>query len=148
MLPEKLKTWIKSVQPCFATESNELIIKQAAILLGVIHEFARKDRHRRLTIFAAQASEITGEFIFDRPVKLDWIEGCPCNLFESEGILGKFRFAEYVAGLDVDLDAKATMDVVVGDFPMTGKEFSSLPDNLGHVVEYTIGYFEDAFGVK
>jgi hypothetical protein len=144
-LPQQLLDWIKSIQPCFAPSSVDESVRQVSALLKLLHDCARKDRHRRLTVIAAWGSELSGSFLFTPHVKVEGIEGCGCNLFDNEGTIAKFRLAEYVPQLHVDLQGNLYVDTVMEGIGFKGPLFANALDGIAHAVDHAIYQFERAF---
>ena len=144
-LPQQLLDWIKSIQPCFAHSSVDESVRQISSLLKLLHDCARKDRHRRLTVIAAWGSELSGAFLFTPHVDVEGIEGCGCNLFDDEGTIAKFRLAEYVPQLHVDLRGNLYIDTVMEGIGFKGPLFANALDGIAHAVDLAIYQFERAF---
>jgi hypothetical protein len=144
-IPEQLRLWIKSVQPCFAGENTDEPIGRISLLLELLHNCARKDRHRRLTVLAPGGSELCVEISFTPHVEIEHIDGVSCNLFDNEGVLAKFKLAEYVPGLNVDLKGDLYIDVILENIHFSGWQFADALDRIGRVVDYAISQFEAAF---
>jgi hypothetical protein len=147
-LPKQLGNWIKSIQLCFAHESSDALVKQIAGYLWFLHDCARKDRHRRLAVLGACGSQLFAHISFTPPVELEHVEGVPCNFFESEGALAKFRIAEHVPGLQVDLRASLELDVVLENIRFPGPNLFDILDNVRCAVEHVIVKFEEAFAQR
>jgi hypothetical protein len=144
-LPQELREWIKSIQPCFARDSADDFLRQTSDLLELLHDCARKDRHRRLTILSPWGSELAGSFSFTPAVQIEHLEGGSCNLFDAEGTIAKFRVAEYIPALQVQLECNLYVDVVMENIAFKGPLFEKALDNIGRAVDHVIIQFETAF---
>lgn len=146
-LPSALREWIRSVQPCFALSSSDPMVNQIGPLLLLLHDCARKDRHRRLTVIGAFAGELSGAILFTPHVQLEHIEARSCDLLSDKGILAEFRVAQYHPCLRFEMEANIELDVVMESIRFSGPRFIEALDSTGRVVDYTIEQFEKAFAI-
>lgn len=90
-------------------------------------------------------SELRVDISFTPHVQVEYIEGVSCNLFGNEGVLAKFRLAEHVPSLKVDLKGDLYIDVILENIHFSGRQFGEALDSIGRVVEYAISQFEANF---
>jgi hypothetical protein len=150
--PDKLKTWMESIQPDSAEKPEGHPDRGLAGALEDIHNLARFDRHRRLRIVAALPTELYANIVFDPPEgfkAVGW-EGIPCNILGDEYDLLRFK-VESVTGnppRKIRIETNAKFEIFFEDLAT----YKDLPSgerlrNLMEAVVYVIRQFESEFAV-
>jgi hypothetical protein len=148
--PEKLKTWLGSIQPGCAEKPLDHPDRGLANALEDVHNLARFDRHRRLRILAAFATELHANIVFDPPEGFKAVgrEGLPCNILGGEYDLLRFK-VESSTGIPprkIRIETGAKFEIFFEDIPPldelpSGAQLRMMCDAIG----YVIGRFEEVF---
>lgn len=149
--PDDFKLWITSIQPCFAEEfpNEPEVVAVLRNALLIIHDRARKDRHRRLNIIGAYLSSNTVLLEVTPPASVAYVETVSdADVFKDGAIYARF-------GLD-NADSATTKIKAQGGFvvQVAIEEIPAAPDvdvakQLGYLsaaVAIIIHKFERTFG--
>ncbi len=147
-VPKDLRDWLEAIQP-YMTRDESSPNHQLGYYLELLHDCARKDRHRKLHVAAAVPFEMGVSFSTTPGVTISDIEPVPCNLLDNETTVLQFR----VGGVTRDNFAKIRLETQIGvklgliDIPIAddGNIGEELTKILNAVVWVT-HFFEDAHG--
>lgn len=139
--PNDLKVWVESIQPYNASKTADKPYFAINKFLSVIHDCARKDRHRHLHVVAAYPTSMTGEIILDGPGNITFTEAIPCNFLENKFEFLRVGFDETFEG-KIDLKGQMVIDVSVDEIP--GVRGTSLADAM-NVLAKAAGFVVNAF---
>ncbi len=151
-LPDKLRSWLERVQP-YKTE--ELLRDEPGSvdtsisgLLNILHNGARKDRHRHLHSVGALGSELNGSVDFNLPVEVGSWDGVACNFLEDEGEIVRLKLKHFVAGLTINLKSELHLKIAVEEIPdVAGPELMQTLLSLEEIVRLVIYKFEQHINV-
>jgi hypothetical protein len=148
--PEKLKTWIESIQPDSAEKPEGHPDRGLAGALEDVHNLARWDRHRRLRIIASFPTELYTNVIFDPPdgFKEVGMEALACNILGDENELLRFKVESVTGNLPrkIRIETNAKFEIFFEDLATyKGLATGERLGNLGEAVGYVIGQFESEF---
>lgn len=101
-LPKDIQDEIERVQPYNAPAlPPEQMTKNLNRSLGILHNLARKDRHRRLHVIGSWASGIDPEFTLPPGVSLSSINVMKSGFLENDNVLATFQLKGFVSGMVV-----------------------------------------------
>lgn len=117
-LPHQLKSFIRSVQPCFAEEfATDETAQYLRLCLSIIHDRARKDRHRRLNIVGAYLTDSSALIELTPPAILRHSETVPADIFEDGAVCARFEMDGAEPTTKMRVVGKFTAQVAVEDIP-------------------------------
>ncbi len=148
--PDKLKTWLESIQPDSTEKPVDHPDRGLAGALEDVHNLARFDRHRRLRCIASFPTKLYVNVVFYPPEGFREVdmEGLPCNLLGDEYDLLRFKVESVTGTLPrkVRIKTGAKFEIFFEDLA-TYKDMPSGQrlGNLAEAVTYVINRFEDEF---
>jgi len=114
--PKELKDWLCSVQPYNAPSSNDPNVVEYGRRLKLLHDCARKDRHRRLHILGTPPTIFQVDF--DPPIPNAQIRYLTPNLLEGEAELLELRISEEDwTDPKVSFKGKLTLSISIAEMP-------------------------------
>ncbi len=144
--PAEVRDWLESLQP-YRVEST-ITNGSLNTYLRVLHDCARKDRHRRLHFVAAIPTEIEGEFEITKPGEITSTHSPPVNLLEGECQLLTFGLAGFNPGdgKRLRLKTKIRIEILVEDVPIpSGSNLGIELDMVLQATKQVIQIFEDGY---
>lgn len=143
--PQELKDWLRSVQPYSAPSSNDPNVVEYGRRLKLLHDCARKDRHRRLHMLATVPKDF--RLGFDPPLPDAQIRYLSPNLLEDEAELAELRISEKDwANPKISFKGKLTLNISIPEMPgITGPELSRELEGLANVVSLITNDFVRSF---
>jgi len=147
--PDDLKNWLKALQPYRIGEAIDPNQTELISTLRLIHNCARKDRHRQLHVVGAFPTQLRCEFeVSPSTLRVRNGQGVRVNFLESDD---PFFFFEIV-GADlrqdchIKLKSHLTMEVSVDQIPIpSGSRFDTEVKKMCAAVDYVVRYFEGGF---
>lgn len=88
--PKELRNWIEKIQPYNANQTANTQYSTLNAALTILHDCARKDRHRRLHVVAAVPTGGTVGFSYSPGVKITNFKSLPVNFLNGESIFLSF----------------------------------------------------------
>jgi hypothetical protein len=144
--PDELRNWIESIQPNNADKTIGTEWHGINRILRLLHDCARKDRHRRLHVVGAPPHSLTGQVHVPMPAKLVSFVGVPCNLLDDESIFLQFAVEGYVPGMQIYIDGDFTVDVVINEIPgIRGQQVNGILVSCEEAVMSVIRKFEEFY---
>ncbi len=148
-LPDNLRRLLESVQPYSGSIGrSEEIEWDLGLTLGILNDWARIDRHRKLHLVGTAISN--GNLSFISPHG-SGIESCDFQsgefLLEHNSEIARFKIRHYVPGTKVLMNAQFTFEIVVDEAP----RMSKLQDISVAMILSISGVrelFEQHYGVK
>ncbi len=114
-LSEKKMGYIESVQPYNAPElSPELMVFNFNRSLGILNDWARKDRHRQLHVIGSWAANITPELRMPIGAGLVYMVPSGAGFLED---IASFKLSGWLPGMDVYANPNLTVDIAVNEVP-------------------------------
>ena len=149
--PQELRDWLRTIQPYAIEKPVGDLEYGLASTLTVLHDCARKDRHRRLHVAAAIAKTVHYDFLdgFPEGVTIHLAEILPADFFKGKnaflrvelapknGVMPKFQ-KHFATALQIDISVDEITNHTDEGFPGELRRF-------GVATEYVIGRFEDCF---
>lgn len=95
-LPVSIQDGIEKIQPY----NNQFLPPGELIIslnrnLGMLHDWARKDRHRKLHIIGSWPIHLKPEFILPDGAILDWVDIMPPATFTDGAVIAKFHISGF-----------------------------------------------------
>ena len=143
---QDLKNWLEAVQPYNAPNSGNPDIVECGRRLKLLHDCARKDRHRRLHVIAA--IPISVDWKFDPPFPVGYVrQMTDANFFEDEAEFLEMRVPESERdNPNIKLETEIELSISIAEMPgIAGAGVSRELSNLDQVVSAIIGEFEARF---
>jgi len=143
--PQELKDWLESVQPYSAPSSNDPNVVEYGRRLKLLHDCARKDRHRKLHMLATVP--VNFQVFFDPPIPGAQIEYLSPNLLEGEAELVKVRISkEDWTDPKISFKGNLTLNITIAEMPgVVGSAISREMENLTNLASLITNDFESAF---
>jgi hypothetical protein len=147
--PDDLKRWFESIQPYNAAKTADADTLLLIKYLRLIHDCARKDRHRQLHIVAAYPTRFACEFEYTpstlrirspRRLRVNLLESDePFFFFDIEG-------ADLTVHNKIKLKTTLQVEVSVDQIPVApGGRMDTEIKGMCAAVEFVIKYFESGF---
>jgi hypothetical protein len=149
--PQGLKDWLGTIQTYSAEKPIGDPEHGLASTLTVLHNCARKDRHRRLHVAAALAKTVHYDFLDGSPegVTVHSAEILPANFFKGKNEFLRIEFAHKTGVLPQFQKRFATalqIDISVDEITnWTDEGFPGELFRFGSATEYVIDRFEECF---
>jgi len=86
--------------------TTEEYIQSPSRSLGILHELARKDRHRTLHVIGSLPVDVTPSFILPHGVTVDGFKGSPPSILKEGTIIGTFHLSGYHLGDEAMVNPK------------------------------------------
>ena len=149
-LPKDVRAFIKSIQPYNAPKT----LKPAEIVasfnrnLGILHDWARKDRHRQLHLLGAWGSKATPNLRIPDGTVLRSLTVSGSELLKDESEIATFILDGFVPGMEVSANPNLAIDIAVNEVPPQLADTDTLGNRLFNIflfVESVVGAFESFF---
>lgn len=143
--PQELKDWLQTVQPYNATVPTDPNTAEYRRMLKLLHDCARKDRHRRLHIIGTIPVET--RIAFNPPIPDAQVQFLNPNMLEGEAELVKLRISEKDwTTPNIYFNANITLNISIAEMPgLTGAELSREFEGLANMVSLITNDFVRAF---
>jgi hypothetical protein len=152
-LPQECRDFIESVQP-YKTPKNlepKHMVMSFNRSLGILHDWARKDRHRKLHLLGAWATKASPMIRVPGGATVTAIELAGSGFLKDESEIAKFRIDGFVPGMRVSANPSLAVDIAVDEEPPPCAASDVLGNRLFNVflfVESAVTAFEAFFGAK
>ena len=101
-LPVGVQKGIESVQPYHSLSlPPEDMVSSIGRSIGILHDLARKDRHRQLHIVGSWPLEVKPDFSFPARVSLRAFETMPPSLLQEGTVIARYHLDGFVSGMEV-----------------------------------------------
>ncbi len=151
-LSQKLKAIVESVQPYKIPELEpQLLVLNINRALGILHEWARRDRHRQLHVLASWASNARPKLMLPDGVWLTDLTVSNDGLLKDEREVARFGLTGYHSGMNVKANPDLMLDIAVDEIPPPCADNDTLGNRLetiGVAVRTIVDSFERALNVK
>ena len=149
--PTDLIDWMRSIQPYNAPNTTDPGMRDLMAHLLLLHDCARKDRHRLPHIVAAVPTHLSCRFAVIPPgIKVRNQKGVRVNFLESDEPFFFFEIegADLTQYCNIKLEHALKVEVSVDEIPVPpGGSLDSEIKGICAAAEYVIGYFEAGFHV-
>ncbi len=146
-LPQELKDWLASIQPYCAVKPLDDPDRGLGATLELIHDMARKDRHRRLRVVAAVPTALEMGFSSVPPATITSVEGIRCNFLEGESKFLRFTAAtEDGSPIDkIQLATGLKIEIAIDEIPLWEQRLDREFVRFVGAVVYVLQRFEAVF---
>ena len=146
-LPDKLKVWLRSIQPCHAAErangSDEAAISEALL---IVNNCAKKDRHRHLHVIGAFVTNSTHLVEVTPPAIITYSNVMPVDFFDNQFVIAEFGIEGRTADTKIRAEGGFSIQISIQEIPPEpGADVSVQMWHLSNVVKLVIQTFEEAF---
>ncbi|TCK74134.1 hypothetical protein [Acidipila rosea] len=149
--PNELVAWIKSIQPYNIPNTTDLGMRDFMTHLLLIHDCARKDRHRLPHVVAAFPTELDFRYLpTPETITIRGIKRVRVNFLESDEpfLFFEIRGADLTQHCKVKFETALQLEVFIDEIPIPpGGRFDIEIKAMCAAVEYVISWFESRFKV-
>jgi hypothetical protein len=148
-LSDERRNIVKAVQPYNAPPITDQLSYNA--ILGVLNDWARIDRHRKLHVVGSWCShEGPLEWSFPDGVSVKRVTPSEAGLLENKSVVARFQLDGWKRGMKAKIKPNLVIDVAINEPPMPcdpmdhlGLRLERMLDAVGSVVRM----FEISFGI-
>lgn len=151
-LPDECKAIIESIQPYKVVQGllPELLVLSPHRSIGILNDWARKDRHRRLHVVGSWASNINPWFTLPEGCELEYVHLVSDGFIHHASNIATFKVSGFRAGMEPKVYANPNLaiDVAVDDAPLSAADNDTLNNRIRMMIIYTkeiIHAFESVF---
>jgi hypothetical protein len=146
--PKMLRDWLESIQPYKFAHSPDPDIVELGRRLKVLHDCARKDRHRRLHVVVAGISSLKASFDCTpnvnisnvRPVPIDFL-GDDVDFLTFDGVI-----TDRTQDTRIRLRTDVTVELGMMEFPHhTGQDLIDELERVMNAARHVVQVFEDGY---
>ncbi len=142
----ELSRWVELIQPYNAGNARGTPFEGISSYLRLLHDCARKDRHRQLHIVAAIPIEATGRLHLAHPAKIASMEAVPCNLLENESAIFRFELERGSPENVTYVQSQLSIDISIKEIPgYHGQTLGKVVESVEGAVMMVIRTFEEIF---
>lgn len=146
-LAQKRRSIIETVQPYNASSvgPDERFINDS---LGLLHDLARKDRHRRLRVIGAWASEASPQLRLPEGTELTYMSTMPDCFLKGEREIAEFHLSGWGPDMEIQANPDLFVDVALDEsMPQsTGPHLlREMCESLFPAVETVVDRIESSF---
>jgi hypothetical protein len=131
-LTNEQRAIIEAVQPYNAPElPDHYMVGNWNRSLGILNDWARKDRHRKLHVVASWASNI--EPLLKIPPNTVLSEFYVCNdtfVMENEGVVAEFKISGWKRGMEIYANPNLALDIIVQEVPLPCHDSDTLGNRM------------------
>jgi hypothetical protein len=150
-LTKKRRDIIEAVQPYKIPKLEpDLMVFNFNRTLGILHDWARKDRHRTLHVVGSWASNAKPKVSLPAGTSLAYMTLHDSGFLEDKGQIASFKITGYTRGMNVQGNPDLTIDIAVNEIPPPCADNDSLGNRLIAMIKATqaiISAFEESFGL-
>jgi len=113
--------------------------------LGILHDWARKDRHRRLHVVGSWPIHLNPEFVLPDGAVVDWVDIMTPATFTDGAVMAKFHISGYGPGTDAQVNPRLRTTLGCNEPPIPCDPSDTLERRLMGMVNSVAGvidYFE------
>lgn len=134
-LSQTCREFIESVQPYHTPDMQpELMVRNVNRNLGIINDWARKDRHRTLHVVGAWASSANPQLRLPPSATLQHIHVTGEGFLDKEREIATFAIEGYRPGSNVQGNPDLMIDVAVNEDPKPIAETDTLGNRLTEMI--------------
>jgi len=142
--PKEIRDWLETIQPYNITKATTLEEQGLIVSLHLLHDCARKDRHRKLHVIAAVPTSFNYRIITTHGRVTSW-QALEANLLEGKNEFLRFTMEGITVGdgAKIKLDSDVTVEVALEEVPLVDPGHTSLLlDRIFCSVDEVISKFE------
>lgn len=146
--PQELRDWLESIQPYNIIKTAATNYSTLNRKLEILHNCARKDRHRRLHAVAAVPTAIDWDFHITGPGKITSVTPVQANFLEDECVFLEFGIEGMVAKetTNIQLETAMSIEVSFEEIPVpTGSDLGSELKRIIDATDFVVRKFEDGY---
>jgi hypothetical protein len=146
--PQPLRDWLETIQPYNTAKTEALKYSALNRKLEIVHDCARKDRHRRLHIVAAVPTALDWEFKIEGPGHVTFVNPLPANFLENECVFLEFGFegSTKTETTNIKMATAIAIEVAFPEVPVpAGGNLGSELAALIYCTEFVLQYFESGY---
>lgn len=137
-LTGKRREIVESMQPYKVPSlPPNLMILNGNRTLGILHDWARKDRHRKLHVVGSWASNANPQLRLPDGCALDYMLTTRDGLLEHDGLIASFQLTGYVPGMKIEGNPDLAIDVAVDEDPKPCADNDQLSERLRQMIVWT-----------
>lgn len=142
--PQELRDWLGTIQPYSADKPVGEPDSGLNVTLEALHNFARKDRHRRLHLCAAFSKNVSFDIVpIGNEARVQYIQPLQTDFLKGENAFLRFGVVGPIEKLKINLSTAFEIDISIDEaLPYAPL---SLPEELrrfGLATEYVINRFD------
>jgi len=133
-LSQKCRSFIESMQPYNTPElSPELMVLNFNRTLGILSDWARKDRHRQLHVVASWVSKANPKVYVPSPGILRSIVVSGDGFLENKAEIARFKIDGFIPGMAVEANPDLAIDIAVDEIPQPCADNDTLGKRLAEM---------------
>ncbi len=148
-LAQKRRDIIERVQPYNVPDiAPEYMAFNFNRALGILNDWARKDRHRKLHFVGSWASNASPMIRCPRGTSLAYVRVTGAGFLEYKNEIATFRLVGYRPGMEVQANPDVTIDIAVNEIPPPCADNDTLGNRLLTMLKAThfiVRSIEDSF---
>jgi hypothetical protein len=134
-LSEERRRIIEAVQPYRTPDiAPELMVFNVNRTLGILHDWARKDRHRKLHVVGSWGSDASPKVRFPEGVRLVSMTTYSAGFLEEQNEVAAFVLDGFVPGMKVEANPDMTIEIALDESPPPCAATDSLGNRLRAMV--------------
>jgi hypothetical protein len=134
-LSKKCRDFIESIQPYNTPEiPDEFMVLNVNRNLGILGDWARKDRHRQLHVVASWASNANPKFRLPAGAVLEKFNVSGDGFLEHESEVATFKVSGLGPGMEVEANPNLMIDIAVDEIPKPCSDNDSLGVRLTEMI--------------
>ena len=146
--PQQARDWLETIQPYNTAKTVGTKYPTLNRRLEILHNCARKDRHRRLHMVAAVPTAIDWEFTITGPGHITYENPIQANFLEDECVFLEFGIegVRSRSATNIKLESAISIEVSLNEVPIPPG--SNLGTELHWIVkatEYVVEFFESGY---
>ncbi len=145
-LPQQFKDLLRSIQPFAGETTSEWGLKELGRRLEVLHDCARKDRHRRLHVVMASITKLRAAFECSPNVAISAVKPLPIDFLrgESEFLGFEAAFSSEDPTTFIRLRTGVTIELCISEIPgYAGNELLSELEQIMLATQHVVDVFEN-----
>jgi hypothetical protein len=145
-LAQERRAIIEKVQPCHAERSPNLT--RVIRALGILNDWARKDRHRRLHVVRIWFNSARPRLRVSEPVRIIAHTPITPGFVDDQAEVSRFVLDGWEPGAKVEADADVSFDIAVDEVPTPERPDDTLTRRIAEMffaVKWVVETFEKSF---
>jgi hypothetical protein len=140
-LSDECRSIIESVQPYKVVPdlAPEIMVLSPHRTLGILNDWARIDRHRRLHVVGSWASHRNPQLLLPEGCELEHILVTYDGFLEQDGLIATFKLRGFERGMNVQANPNLAIDIAVNEAPDPCADNDTLGMRIRMLFAYTEG---------
>jgi len=138
-LSDECRAIIESIQPykVVAGLSPALLTLSPHRTVGILNDWARIDRHRRLHIIGSWASHRNPQLYLPDNCELDYLLVTHDGLLEHDSLIARFKLRGFERGMNVQANPNLAIDIAADESPPPCADNDTLQERMRWMLFYT-----------